>query len=126
MDRLTVGEGTTINSPCLIDLNASVTIGRRVGMGHHTVIVTSAHDIGGPKERRGPIRPAPVKIGDGVWIGARSTILSGVTIGNGAVIAAGALVTRDVPSHTVVAGLPAKVVRELDPNETGAPLTVAD
>lgn len=54
---------------------------------------------------------APVVIGDGVWIGARATILKGVTIGDGAVVAAGAVVTRDVPAHSLVAGVPARVVR---------------
>ena len=125
-ERLTIGEGTTINSPCLLDLNAPITIGRRVGMGHHVVIVTSAHDLGGPRERRGRIRPTPVGIGDGAWVGARATILPGVTVGPGAVVAAGALVTRDVPPHTVVAGVPAKPVRELESKEAEPPLSVAD
>lgn len=124
--RLTIGEGTTINSPCLLDLNAPITIGSRVGIGHHTALVTSAHDLGGPRERRGRIRPTAISIGDGAWIGARSTILPGVTVGPGSVIAAGALVTRDVPAHTVVAGVPAKAVKELDPRETEPPLSVAD
>ncbi len=125
-ERLTIGEGTTINSPCLLDLNASISIGQRVGIGHHAVIVTSAHDLGGARERRGRVRPTPVSIGDGAWIGARSTILPGVTVGEGAVVAAGALVTRDVPAHSVVAGVPAKVVRELDPHQSEPPLTIAD
>ncbi|MFW5878822.1 MAG: acyltransferase [Myxococcota bacterium] len=125
-ERLTIGEGTTINSPCLLDLNGPISIGRRVGVGHHTVFVTSNHLLGGPRERRGPIRPKALVIEDGAWIGARSTILPGVTIGRGAVVAAGALVTRDVPPHCVVAGVPAKVVKELDPNESEPPLTMAD
>ena len=118
--RLRIGEGTTMNSPCLMDLNGHITIGRKVGIGHHTVFVTSAHQLGGPRERRGPVSPQPIEIGDGAWIGARSTILPGVTIGAGAVVAAGALVTRDVPPHTVVAGVPAKPVRELDSEEATA------
>ncbi len=124
--RLTIGEGTTINSPCLLDLNAPITIGRRVGIGHHAIIVTSAHDLGGPRERRGRVRPRAVTVGDGAWIGARSTILPGVTVGTGAVIGAGALVTRDVPAHSLVAGVPAKVIKELDSRDTVPPFSLAD
>ena len=55
--------------------------------------------------------PAPVKIGNKVWIGAHATILPGVTIGNGAVVGAGAVVTKDVPENAVVAGVPAKIIK---------------
>ena len=58
--------------------------------------------------------PKPVKIGNKVWIGAHATILPGVTIGDGAVVAAGAVVTKDVPSNVVVAGVPAKVIKEIE------------
>ena len=58
--------------------------------------------------------PSPVKIGNDVWIGAKATVLSGVTIGNGAVIAAGAVVTKDVPDNTVVAGVPAKIIKQIE------------
>ena len=61
--------------------------------------------------------PAPIVIGDKVWIGANATVLPGVTIGKGAIVAAGAVVTRDVPPNTIVAGVPARVVREIRPGE---------
>ena len=54
----------------------------------------------------------PIKIGNHVWIGQRATVLKGVTIGDGAVIAAGSIVTRDVPPHSLVGGIPAKVLKE--------------
>ena len=56
--------------------------------------------------------PAPVKIGNGVWVGAHATILSGVTIGDNAVIAAGAVVTKDVPANAVAGGVPAKIIKQ--------------
>ena len=65
------------------------------------------HTIIGGKEKT-----APIKIGNHVWIGARATILKGVKIGDGAVVAAGAVVTRDVPPNTLVGGVPAKIIKE--------------
>ncbi|MEG0377159.1 MAG: DapH/DapD/GlmU-related protein, partial [Eubacterium sp.] len=58
--------------------------------------------------------PAPINIGKKVWIGANATILPGISIGDNAIIAAGAVVTKDVPTNTVAAGVPAKIVREID------------
>ena len=62
--------------------------------------------------------PAPIHIGKRVWIGSNATVLPGVTIGDGAVVAAGAVVTRDVPANTVVGGVPAKVIRHIHEEET--------
>lgn len=61
--------------------------------------------------------PAPIVIGDKVWIGANATVLPGVTIGKGAIVAAGAVVHRDVPPFTVVGGVPARILRELSQEE---------
>ncbi len=58
--------------------------------------------------------PAPVEIGNGVWVGAHATILSGVTIGDNAVIAAGAVVTKDVPANAVVGGVPAQTIKQIE------------
>ncbi len=112
--KLFIGERTTINTPCQIELSAPVHIGKRVGIGHNTMIITSNHEIGSAEQRMSHIKAEPVTIGDGTWIGARVTILPGVTIGPGAMVAVGAVVARDVPTNAKVAGNPAKVIGWLD------------
>jgi len=111
--NLTIGERCIINANVSIDTTGPVTIGNDAGIGHHVVIITADHEIGPPSSRAGALDPKPVSIGDGVWLAARVTILPGVTIGPGSVVVTGALVRRDVAPHCVVAGVPARVAREL-------------
>ena len=113
--QLRMGSGCFINSNVYIDASAAVTLGDGVYMGHHVMVVTSGHAIGRAARRAGTLERAPVTVGDGAWLGARATLLPGVTIGAGAVVAAGAVVTKDIPPHTVVGGVPARVIRALDP-----------
>jgi acetyltransferase-like isoleucine patch superfamily enzyme len=113
-ERLKVGQICRFNVGCFLNLGAEITIGNYVGFGQQVMILTESHAIGSPEYRSGELRPKPVKIGNGCWVGARAMILPGITIGDGAVVAAGAIVTKDVPPHTVVAGIPAKVIRELE------------
>jgi maltose O-acetyltransferase len=110
---LEIGERTSVNTPCIWDINGRITIGSRVGIGPESLFITGTHEIGPPVERRGECISADITIGDGVWIGARVTILPGVRIGAGAVIGACALVNRDVEPNTLVAGVPARLVRRL-------------
>lgn len=106
--RLAIGPGTFVNYGCRIDNNAEfVRIGARCSLAPEVLILTATHEVGGPSERAGRLRDAPVTIGDGVWIGARAVILPGVTIGDGAVIAAGSVVTADCEAHALYAGAPA-------------------
>ena len=112
--RLYIGEHTTINTPCQIELNAEVRVGKRVGIGHNTVIITSNHELGSSTKRMSRITTEPVTIGDGAWVGARVTILPGVTIGPGAMVVVGSVLARDVPANAKVAGNPAKVIGWLD------------
>lgn len=58
--------------------------------------------------------PAPIRIGNNVWIGAQATVLPGVTIGDGAIVGAGAVVTRDVPANVIVGGIPAKIIKKIE------------
>jgi acetyltransferase-like isoleucine patch superfamily enzyme len=112
--NLRIGRECWINVGCFLELYAPVTLGDRAGLGQQSMILTQSHHFG-PKERRyGKIEALPVTIGAGVWVGARALILPGVTVGDGAVIAAGAVVTKDVAPNTVVAGVPARVVRTLE------------
>ena len=107
-----IGENVFINAGCSFQDQGGITIGDECLIGHHTVIATLNHEE--QPERRGDLHPAPVIIGNQVWIGANATILPGVTIGDGAIVAAGAVVTKDVPANTVVGGVPARVIKQID------------
>lgn len=109
--NITVGKHVFINSGCCFQDQGGIEIGDNALIGQQVVIATLNHDL--LPENRGNMLPAPVRIGNDVWIGAHATILSGVTIGNGAVVAAGAVVTKDVPENTVVAGVPARVIKNI-------------
>ena len=110
--NITVGKNVFINSGCCFQDQGGIEIGDNVLIGQQVVIATLNHDL--LPEKRANMLPAPVKIGNGVWIGAHATILSGVTIGDGAVVAAGAVVTKDVPENTVVGGVPAKIIKTIE------------
>ncbi|MCD6499766.1 MAG: acyltransferase [Deltaproteobacteria bacterium] len=102
---------------CFLHSAGGLVIEQGVGIGPRVTILTSQHQDPG-KQRpmmEGPLEFGPVWIGRGCDLGASSTILPGVTIGQGAVVAAGAVVTRDVPDYAVVAGVPAKIMRYRQP-----------
>ena len=123
---LVLGSRVFINRACYFDLSAPIVIGDNVVVGHHVTFVTAHHDVGPPARRAGDVRPAPVTIGEGAWIGCRATILPGVTIGAGAVIGAGALVNRDVPPNTVAGGVPAKWIKDLPGQAPLSPSPIAE
>jgi len=116
---LRLGAGTFVNTGTSISARASVDIGRRCQIANHVVIMDS--DFHGVLERDAPEPPAPIVIEDDVWLAVRSTVLKGVRIGRGAVVAAGSVVVRDVPPGTLVAGVPARVVRTLRPPPPAQP-----
>jgi maltose O-acetyltransferase len=113
-EMLRIGEYCWVNAGCFFDLGSHITIGDRVAIGHQVMLLTTSHEQGGATRRAGEIYTAPISIGQGAWLGSRATVLPGVRIGSGAVVGAGALVTRDVPDDTLVAGVPAKPIRALD------------
>ncbi len=104
--KLTLGSGFA-NRHTWISCGLEITIGEQVFIADQVIIRDwDGHTIVGRANK------APISIGNNVWIGMRAIILKGVTIGDGAVVAAGAVVTRDVPAGSVVAGNPARVVKE--------------
>jgi acetyltransferase-like isoleucine patch superfamily enzyme len=110
--NISIGKNVFINSGCRFQDQGGITIGDGVLIGHNVVLATLNHDIDPGK--RSTIHPAPIVIGKNVWIGANATVVPGVTIGDGSVIAAGAVVTRDVPENTIVGGVPASVIKKIE------------
>lgn len=110
--RLTIGRGTFINYGASIGAAGEITIGNYVNIGPYAMVFdTTFHD---PYDRSRVPKPKAVAIGDYVFLGAKCSVMPGVTIGEGAIVATGAVVTRDVAPFHVVAGTPAKVVQVLD------------
>jgi acetyltransferase-like isoleucine patch superfamily enzyme len=107
--NLTIGKRVFINSGCKFQDQGGISIGDDVLIGHNVVIATLNHSF--DPEHRGDLVPRRVQIGNKVWIGANATILPGIKIGDGAIIAAGAVVTKDVAPLTVVGGVPAKLIK---------------
>lgn len=109
MGGVTIGPGTTIDQAVRLDGRGGLTIGRAVCIAPEVALLTADHD---PQSADFRGRTAPVVIEDHVWLGTRATVLPGVRVGEGAVVAAGAIVTRDVPAFTIVAGVPAVAIGE--------------
>ena len=109
------GKDVFINSGCHFQDQGGIEIGDGVLIGHNVVLATINHDLLPQNNRKNHY--APIKIGNHVWIGSNATVLSGVTIGEWAVVAAGAVVTKDVPPYTVVGGVPAKIIKKVEETE---------
>lgn len=104
-----VGENVFINCCCHFQDQGGIYIRNHVLIGSHVVLATINHGQN-PAERVDNF-PKPIHIGNQVWIGAHATILPGVTIGDNAIVAAGAVITHDVPSNAVVGGVPAEIIK---------------
>jgi acetyltransferase-like isoleucine patch superfamily enzyme len=107
-----VGRNVFINQGCTLNDVGGIEIGDDVLIGPRVSLITSGHPLD-PNHRRRQIVAAPIVIQRNVWLGAGAMVLQGVTVGEDSVVAAGAVVTRDVPSGTLVAGVPAQVVRRI-------------
>ena len=110
--NISLGKNVFINAGTKMQDQGGITIGNNCMIGHNVVFATLNHGEK-PSERRN-LYCAPIIVEDDVWIGANATILSGVTIGAGSIVAAGAVVTKDVARMTVVGGVPAKKIRDIE------------
>ncbi|MBO9533036.1 MAG: L,D-transpeptidase family protein [Solirubrobacteraceae bacterium] len=110
--NLRIGERVFINHGCTVNDLGGITIGDDVMIGPNVQLISSGHPTD-PERRRREVVVAEIRIGRGVWIGAGATVLQGVDVGDDAVIAAGAVVTRDVAPRTLVAGVPARAIKQL-------------
>ena len=113
--NIKLGRNVFINSGCHFQDQGGIEIGDGALIGHGVVLATLDHGL--LPEERHDLKPGRITIGKNVWIGSNSTVLRGVTIGDNAVVAAGAVVTKDVPANTIVGGAPARVLREIDPEQ---------
>ncbi|MGO1638123.1 sugar O-acetyltransferase [Ancrocorticia populi] len=110
-----LGKRVFLNMGCTFQDQGGITIGDGALLGHNTLIATLNHEM--DPARRADMTPAPVHIGKDVWIGSNTTILPGVTIGDGAVVAAGSLVTSDISEGMLAVGRPAREVRRAVPGK---------
>ncbi|ONH28974.1 acyltransferase [Pseudofrankia asymbiotica] len=122
--NVSIGPRTYVNRGCFFDTLADVAIGADCHLGMQVLLCTSTHEPGDGPSRAGAVTGRPIVIGDGCWVGARVTVMPGVTIKDGCVIAAGAVVTGDCEPDGLYAGIPARRVRDLPPR-SGAAAVVA-
>lgn len=107
-----IGKNVFINSGCHFQDQGGIYIGNGALIGHCVTLATLNHGFA-PEDRQSLV-PSPIHIGNKVWIGANSTILPGISIGDNAIIGAGSVVTKNVPADTIVAGNPARIIKRID------------
>ncbi|AIZ41072.1 acyltransferase [Cellulophaga baltica] len=108
-----IGNNTTINRNCYLDGRDKLTIGNNVSISPDVQIITATHDHNSETFKYITL---PVEIKDFVWIGTRAIILPGIILGRGAIVATGAVVTKNVPDNTIVGGVPAKIIGKRNSN----------
>ena len=107
-----VGKNVFINFCCHFQDHGGVELGDGCQIGHNVVFATLNHGLA--PEDRSNTYPAPIVLKKNVWVGSNSTILSGVTIGENAVVGAGSVVTKDIPANTVAGGVPARIIKHIE------------
>ena len=112
--RVSIGKDTFINYNCFFEATNKITIGNNCAVAMGVTFCNSNHDTNNPSRRAGEVESQPITVGNGVWIGANSTILPGVIIGDGCVIAAGAVVANDCEPNGIYGGVPAKKIKNLN------------
>lgn len=111
--NIRIGTHVFINQNCTIYSLAPVVIGDEVLIGPNVSLITSGHPVS-PARRLAALTGKPITIERNVWIGAGATVIGGVTVGENSVVAAGSVVTKDVPPNTLVGGNPATVIRSIE------------
>jgi acetyltransferase-like isoleucine patch superfamily enzyme len=112
--KLSIGNEVFINTDCRFACGGNIIIGDHCQISSRVSFETINHQLAPVNYGKRPSKTAPIVVENSVWIGSGAILLPGVTIGRGAVVAAGAVVTKDVPSSTLVAGVPAQIIRDLD------------
>lgn len=113
--NIKIGARTRINRDCFFDNAERIEIGSDCSIGFQVTFITSSHEIGELQRRAAASAAAPIRIEDGAWLGARTILMPGVTVGRGAVVGAGAVVTQDLDSNGLYVGSPARLVKLLPP-----------
>lgn len=108
------GKGTFVNHSCYFMDGGTIDIGENVFIGPFCGFYTASHPINYTDRNKGFERALPIKIGDNCWFGANVSVMQGVTIGAGCVIAAGSVVTKDVPENCLIAGVPATIKKRIN------------
>jgi len=114
-NNIEIGNNTVVNRFTFLDGRVSLKIGNNVNISNYSYIQTLTHD---PQDPKFKCLLGPVVIEDHVWIGAKATILTGVRLGEGSIIGAGAVVTKDIPPYSIAVGVPAKVIKQRNKNLT--------
>ena len=119
-DKIYIGNRTTLNEGVLLNAQAPMHIGSHVALSPGAMLLTGGLVFVGEARTHRPHQHKPITIHDGAWVGAGAIILGGITVGEDAIVAAGAVVTEDVPPGTLVAGVPARVVKQFSVPEARA------
>jgi acetyltransferase-like isoleucine patch superfamily enzyme len=115
--QLSIGKGVFINTDCRFACGGGITIGDHCQISARVSFETISHQLLPILDGKRPSHPAPIVVENNVWIGSGAILLPGITVGEGAVVAAGAVVTEDVRPFTVVGGVPAKVIKDLNASQ---------
>src|SRR5262245_42899306 len=115
---ITIGDGTFVNYDCVMLDVAPIRIGAACQLATRVQLLTATHPIDPEARRLGWESAEPITIADNVWLGGGAIVCPGVTIGEHTVVGAGAVVTRDLPAGVLAAGVPARVLREIDERDT--------
>ncbi|WP_457973913.1 acyltransferase [Arthrobacter sp. D1-17] len=121
--NVSIGAGTWVGrrTEFVATRAAAVVIGANCDISQDVLFITGSHEIDGSERRAGPGVSRPISVGDGCWVGARATFLAGSGVGAGCIVAAGSVVRELFPDNVLLAGVPARIVRELELVETTSP-----